>query len=144
YDAANRLAEIHAGAASGPLQAAFVHDDNGNVTSDGKRSYTWDALDQLSSVSTAATTVAYGYDGEGRRVRKTLAAVDTLWLYDGQNIHAQYQAGWGNPAAVYTHAGTDTPLIKAAVTGPASYGVAQYYHADGLGNVLGLNGSDNT
>src|SRR5205085_12005717 len=44
YDAANRLAEIHAGAASGPLQAAFVHDDNGNVTSDGKRSYTWDAL----------------------------------------------------------------------------------------------------
>ena len=141
YDG-TQLRDIRQGTTSGALIANYQHDTNGNVTSDGTRTYTWDDLDQLVQISSAAATVAYSYDGAGRRIRKVVGGQTTQWTYDGQDIHGEYGASWGQPSALYTGSGaTDDPLIRAAVTGPASYGEASYYHADGLGSVVGLSSS---
>lgn len=146
YDAANQLTEIHTGSASGPLQTSLTYDPNGNITSDGFRGYTWDALDQLTEVTLAFSTVDYTYDDSGRRIQKSTGGVTTQWTYDGQDIYAEYPATWTTPNAVYTSAGaTDTPVIRVLTTGAATYGTASYYHADGLGSVVGLsNNADST
>ncbi|RTL29129.1 MAG: type IV secretion protein Rhs [Burkholderiales bacterium] len=146
YDAANQLTEIHTGSASGPLQTTLTYDANGNITGDGFRAYTWDAMDQLTEVTLAFTTVDYTYDDSGRRIQKSTGGVTTKWTYDGQDIYAEYPATWTTPNAVYTSGGaTDDPVIRVATTGAATYGTASYYHADGLGSVVGLsNNADNT
>nr|WP_256381552.1 RHS repeat-associated core domain-containing protein [Sulfuricella sp. T08] len=145
YDDANQLTEIHNGTITGTLLSTLSYDNNGNLQSDGSRSYTWDALNQLAQVTKGATTVAYGYDADGRRIRKVTGGITTQWLYDGQDIYAEYGAAWTNPNAVYTSGGgVDDPVIKATVTGASSYGQAQYYHADGLGSIVGLSNSTDT
>lgn len=143
YDAANELKEIHSGTTTGPLLASLSYDNNGNLQSDGTRTYTWDAIDQLSQVTNGATTVTYGYDSEGQRIRKTVNGATTQWLYDGDNVYAEYGAGWSAALALYTEAGTDYPILRANLTGGA-FGQAQYYHTDGLGSVVGVSNSTDT
>lgn len=70
---------------------AFIYDLNGNLTSDGTNTYTWDARDQLVSISGGATA-SFGYDTFGRRVQKTTGGQTTNYLYDGANV-VQEQAG---------------------------------------------------
>lgn len=144
HDAANQLMEMRYGSPSGSLIAALAYDNAGNVLSDGTRTYTWDALNQLSQVTNGATTVGYGYDGDGRRVRKVAGGTTTQWLYDGQNIYAEYGSAWTNPAAVYSWAGLDRPQSRSVVTGASSYGQTQYYAADGLGTVVGASNNTDT
>ena len=146
YDDANQLSEIHSGTLTGPLLSSLSYDNNGNLLSDGARTYTWDALNQLAQVSKGTTSVAYAYDAAGTRLRKVSGGITTQWLYDGQDIYAEYGTAWTNPSAVYTGSGgIDDPLIKATVTGTGSYGQASYYHADGLGSIVALsNSTDST
>jgi len=49
----------------------FTFDANGNMTSDGLRTFHWDARNQLTSVVAADASVTLEYDGMGRRVRQT-------------------------------------------------------------------------
>lgn len=128
-----------------------TYDANGNLTDDGLRTYTWDGLDQLSQVSGGDIGIAvnYSYDDSGRRIAKAIAGTQTLWTYDGQDIYAEYTDKWTTPSAVYTSGGAiDDPVIKATITatgtGPGSYGPALYYHADGLGTVVGLSNSQDS
>ncbi len=144
YDTANQLEEIHSGSLGGPLLATLSYDANGNLASDGTRTYTWDAINQLSQVTRGATSVAYSYDSEGRRIKKVTGGVTTHWLYDGPNIYAEYGTAWTNPNAIYTQAGIDTPLIRTTLSG-GNFAQAQYYHSDGLGSIVGLaNNTDST
>jgi hypothetical protein len=73
YNAANQLTQWGA--------TPLTYDNNGNLTSDGTNTYTWNARNQLSSM-TGATFV---YDGLGRRQKKTIGASNTEFLYDGVN-----------------------------------------------------------
>lgn len=57
----------------------FVHDDDGNLTSDGRFIYTWDAENRLTAMEThpsisseARRKLAFSYDAMGRRVSKTV------------------------------------------------------------------------
>jgi len=46
-------------------------DANGNLTSDGTKTYVWNALNQLVEVKEGTTTIAtFEYDGAGRRTEK--------------------------------------------------------------------------
>ncbi|MGE0464158.1 MAG: Rhs family protein, partial [Vicinamibacterales bacterium] len=65
YDAANR------GTAFGG--ATLAHDLNGNLTSDGSSTYTWDARDRLVGLNGPGLTGSFAYDATGRR---TLATVN--------------------------------------------------------------------
>lgn len=84
YDAANQIA-TWAG-------TQFTHDANGNLTSDGVRSYTWDARDQLASL-TGAVSGTFAYDGFGRRRSKTIGGTTTQFLYDGSNPVQELSGG---------------------------------------------------
>ncbi|HWF86512.1 MAG TPA: hypothetical protein VG222_16750, partial [Vicinamibacterales bacterium] len=76
YDAANRLTAWDS--------TSFSYDLNGNLTGDGATTYTWNARNQLASLSGGATA-SFQYDGTGRRRGKTISGTTTNFLYDGLN-----------------------------------------------------------
>jgi RHS repeat-associated protein len=47
----------------------FTYDANGNLTADGAVSFSWNARNQLTAVSSAGNVTALSYDGEGRWTR---------------------------------------------------------------------------
>jgi RHS repeat-associated protein len=63
--------------------ASLAYDANGNLTSDGTNTYTWNARNQLVSISGGASA-SFQYDPFGRRVSKTIGGM-TQYLYDGAN-----------------------------------------------------------
>ena len=75
---------------SGSGGQAFTFDANGNVTSDGIRSFTWDAKDRLRSITTATSSMSFTLDGLGRRVQtvRTIAGTQTttVAIYCGLQI----------------------------------------------------------
>jgi RHS repeat-associated protein len=78
YDAANRLSNWNG------RQRSF--DVNGNLSSDGNNSYTWNARNQLASISGAMGTASFQYDAFGRRTNKYVNGIATSYLYDNFNI----------------------------------------------------------
>jgi RHS repeat-associated protein len=63
--------------------ASLTYDANGNLTSDGVNTYTWNARNQLVAISGGASA-SFQYDPFGRRVSKTIGGT-TQYLYDGGN-----------------------------------------------------------
>lgn len=90
---------------------SFAYDANGNLSSDGTRTYTYDAADRLKTVTQGATTVTFAYDGIGRRLKQTVGATETRYLWCGTTICQQRN---GSDTAEkrfysegeYVHAGT--------------------------------------
>jgi RHS repeat-associated protein len=81
-----------------PRQIAFGYDPCGNMTSDGVRSYSWDADNRLISVSDLSHKSDYQYDGLNRKVRTTEYVKQSgIWnpvssiqyVYDGWNCVAE-------------------------------------------------------
>lgn len=65
--------------------------------------YHWNLLGQLTSVVTSAgDSVAYGYNGLGTRVRRTVAGVTTRYRYDGDDLAAEVD-GSGNRIRTYAY-----------------------------------------
>lgn len=102
---------------------SFVHDDDGNLTQDGRWVYTWDAENRLVAMETRATVATafpaikqrleFKYDLQGRRIAKLVkqwnvplanwtTTVDLRFLYDGWNLLTELDALNAN-AVVRTH-----------------------------------------
>lgn len=77
YNAGNRLTSW--------AGSTFSYDLNGNLTGDGTNTYSWDARNQLSSIS-GGVSASFGYDGVGRRKTKTIGSSQTGFVYDGLNF----------------------------------------------------------
>jgi len=77
YNAANQLT-----AWSG---AALLYDANGNLTSDGSNTYTWDSRQRLSTLQ-GTTSGSFSYDAANRRNQKTIAGQTTGYVFDGLNL----------------------------------------------------------
>jgi len=84
----------------------FSHDADGNVTSDGRFTYTWDAENRLVGMETLTNLpvsvprqkLLFGYDASFRRVSKVVSnwtgsswtcASDHRFIYDGWNLLAE-------------------------------------------------------
>ncbi len=142
YDAAHQLTEIHQGSATGPLLASLGYDPNGNlitkVAGATTTALTYDVFNRLVQVAkTGQATQTYAYDGQGRRIAKSVGNSVTGYLYNGPDILAEYGGGtnWTTAAATatYTHGPQiDEPLLRTTATG------TQYYHQDGLGSVVAM------
>ncbi|MGH6645595.1 RHS repeat-associated core domain-containing protein [Aquabacterium sp.] len=130
-------------------QATLGYDAAGNLTSktagNTVQALGWDAnndlrqvISQVSSVVGGTTTTTsyneiYNYDHEGRRIARQMqtgsSLYQSLYLYNGQDIHKEYALQWLTPVAAYTQGpGEDDPLIHQSSAGN------RYYHADGLGS----------
>lgn len=84
YDDANQIATFGG--------TTFSYDANGNLTNDGVRSYTWNARNQLASL-TGPVSGSFAYDGVGRRRSKTIGSTTTGFLYDGLNPVQELSGG---------------------------------------------------
>jgi RHS repeat-associated protein len=125
---------------------ALEYDLDGNVTRKywttdsaqfNQRLY-WNSVSQPDSVRTTVagggtTTTKFGYDGFGRRVRKRVGTQTTWYVWQGQQVVAEYDSATGALQRHYTYyPGTDRP--HSLGTTAARY----YFLTDGRGNVGGL------
>ncbi len=81
---------------------AFSYDPDGNLTNDGRWSYTWDAENRLVAMAASAPvgpqiSLKFDYDANGRRIRKQVwpnatwtgnPTNDLRFVYDGWNLIA--------------------------------------------------------
>ena len=93
----NRISQI-----SGPLIINFGYDDNGNITSKGDFTFTYNANNRLSRVEQGGTTVSeYIYNGLGQRTSKTTSEGTTLFHYC-QHCQEGVLIGESDPAGNFT------------------------------------------
>jgi len=155
YDSAGRRARVGGSLASTGLpqtltttsynsanhQTAFAgqtltYDNNGNLTNDATSTYTWDARNQLVSMSGPSLTASFQYDAFGRRIAKTINSATTSFLYDGVNI-VQEQSG-GTATANLLSGAIDQLLSRSDSSGIVTP------LADALGGNIALTDSNGT
>lgn len=86
----------------------ITYDDDGNMTSDGRFNYTFDAENRISYIATTTAATSAGhpsiavsmfYDYLGRRVRKVDSTpggtTDRRYIYNGWNLMAEYYGPYG-------------------------------------------------
>ncbi|MGH6617906.1 RHS repeat-associated core domain-containing protein, partial [Sphingomonas sp.] len=103
--------------------ATFGYDANGNLTSDGSNSFTYDVENRLITRS-GGVGVALAWDPMGRLYRVSSPTTDTRFLYDGDELVAEYSA-----------AGV---LLRRYVHGPAEDDPFLWYEGATLANRRGL------
>jgi RHS repeat-associated protein len=114
----------------------LTYDANGNLTSDGVNTYTWNARNELVSVSGTGLSASFTYDAFGRRSAKTINGATTQFVYDGLNA-VQEKVG-GSPSANTLTAGVDQSLTRTDSNGPLNF------LTDGLGSTLSLTDANGT
>ena len=111
--------------------AAFTYDANGNLTSDGSGTYVYDVENRLISGPNGATLT---WDPLGRLFRSSSNShAATTYLYDGDDLVAEYDAA-NVMLRRYVHGdGADTPLVW--YEGPTTAS-PQYLYTDHLGSII--------
>lgn len=112
---------------------SLTYDLNGNLTSDGTNTYTWNARNELTSISSPSLSAGFTYDAFGDRITKTINGSTTSYLYDGANL--VQESASGTPTANILTGGLDEVFTRtdaAGVWGPL---------LDGLGSTTALTDS---
>jgi RHS repeat-associated protein len=122
YDDGNQVATFDG--------TSFSYDANGNLTSDGTRNYTWNARNELVSL-TGPVNGSFGYDAFGRRRAKTIGGTTTQFLYDGLNPVQELSGGTAT-ANVLTGLGIDEYFTRTDAAG------VRNYLTDALGSSVAL------
>jgi len=84
YDNANQLDYL----IDNGVRTDFTYDANGNQTSKGDMTFTWDYQNRLVQVNNPRYPVpsTFAYDGDGKRISKTDSKGTTNYIYDGGNV----------------------------------------------------------
>ncbi|TGP85428.1 MULTISPECIES: RHS repeat-associated core domain-containing protein, partial [unclassified Mesorhizobium] len=101
---------------------AMAYDANGNLTSDGSRTLTWDEANRLKTVSLASNTVNLSYGPDGARAKKASTFATTLYPDASVEI---------DPAIPGSEVYTRYPHPDVKVVGAAKY----FLHRDHLASV---------
>ncbi|WP_338525221.1 RHS repeat-associated core domain-containing protein [Pseudomonas batumici] len=128
YNAANQLTAWGG--------ATLLYDANGNLTSDGSNTYTWDSRQRLSTL-TGTTSGSFSYDAVNRRSQKTIAGQTTSYVFDGINL-VQELTGAGTPTV---QANLLTGGIDEVFSRTEAGGSTYSYLADALGSTQALTDS---
>jgi RHS repeat-associated protein len=141
---------------------SFSYDADGNLTNDGRFSYTWDGENRLVGMTVNTNVgpqyqLTFTYDSKGRRIQKVVAtngvAISTnKFLYDGWNLIAETRPNnslilsyvWGSDlSGTAQGAGGVGGLLEVSYYGSATTNCFAAY--DGNGNVAALvNAADGT
>jgi RHS repeat-associated protein len=106
--------------------ASFTYDANGNMTSDGSNTYTWDAENRLTAVTqTGGDSVTFAYDGRGRRTRVTE-------LHAGNVVHDRRVVWCGAVRCQEIEGSAQTTFFA---EGMVRNGESLFYTQDHLGSV---------
>jgi RHS repeat-associated protein len=139
-----------------PASEVLTYDADGNLKSDSRWTYTWDAVNRLTKMETLAAAVSLGvpnrrlefaYDFQDRRVQKkvylnNVLQSDTRFIYDGWNVVAELDAAgavtqryvWGIDFSGTTQGAGGVGGLLMVGSGSATYLAAH----DGRGNVTAL------
>ena len=109
---------------------SFTFDANGNMISDGTRTFVWDAEDRLARVSLGGNEVAnFAYSATGIRTRKTAGGVTTSYVFDGARV-VEERSSTGGITKYFHGPGIDNVLATIDTSG-----VTSYYVRDHLGSI---------
>ncbi len=127
---------------TGVAGALFSYDSNGNLTSDGSVTYTYDIENRLKTAS-GAKSATLEYDPMGRLYETSGGGTTTRFLYDGDALVAEYNTS-GAVVKRYVHGmGVDNPLIEYAGSSVSSSNRRNLY-ADRLGSITAITNSSGT
>ncbi len=102
---------------------SLAYDTNGNLTSMGSSTYSWDYRNRLTSAYVPSATTTYAYDHTTDRVKKTIGATSTIYANDLYNTD-------GTTKIKHIYAGEE---LIATITTVGSTSTKQYIHSDHLG-----------
>jgi RHS repeat-associated protein len=119
-----------------PIPSAALRGLRGNLLSDGVRTFTYDAANRLTSVTSGTLTTAFEYDGLGNRTAQTVDGVTTEYVLD--------VAGGLPEVIVATTGGASTRYVQVQgqILAQQDSGAWTHILADHLGSVRQLVGSD--
>ena len=91
---------------------------NGNLTTDGTNTYTYDSEQRLLTATGAFGSASYSYDPFGRRLSKTVNGTTTRFLYDGDDLLAETDSAGTLTASYLYGPGIDEPLrmVRGGIT----------------------------
>ncbi|HXG67169.1 MAG TPA: hypothetical protein VNO70_18850 [Blastocatellia bacterium] len=132
----NRIASVTQGSVF-----AYTYDAAGNVTSDGAHTYTYDAENRLKEVDGGASA-AYAYDPQNRRIKKVVGSASTHYVWEGNEVIGEFNAGTGAHLADYVKAGGQliAKLASGVVTWYVSDRLSVRLLLDNGGAVVGRQG----
>src|SRR5579883_2214117 len=107
----------------------YSYDASGNMTNDGINTLVYDAENHLVSATNGGASGTYTYDGNGLRVKKVSGSNNTVYIFSGSKVIAEYDNGVavGSPSREYIYSGSAL-LAKIDSSG------TKYYHQDHLSN----------
>ncbi len=126
----NRIASVNG--------TAFSYDASGNVTNDGARTYTYDAESRVVGVSGVAAE-SYGYDAANHRVKKEVGGVVMRYIWEGDQVIAEYERGGGSTQAAGTRYYHQDRLSTRLITDSAGNMVGTTDHLP-FGEEIGASG----
>ncbi len=108
----------------------FGYDNNGNITSENSRSYTYNQNNRLIQATENSITLGeYTYNGVGQRIKKVAGSVTTIYHYDRfGNLIAESNAG-GSFGVDYLY--LNGQILAKIDISPTE--ALYYYHDDHLG-----------
>jgi RHS repeat-associated protein len=112
--------------ADGNLTRKYKKDATGVITFD--QSFSWNSLGELVSVTTSGATTTFGYDGFGRRVRKSGPSGTEQHFYDGDQLFAVLDGAGSLKVGYAYYPGVDRPH---------SVWRGAYFLPDHLGSIVG-------
>lgn len=124
---------------SGPLIRKNVYDSQGNLLSDGTRSFLYNAFGRMSSSSHQGVNVRYAYNAMGQRAVKRsnsrqIPSGTTLFIYDEQGrLIGEYDAQGTPIQETIFLGGLPVAIVKPEVTGSGKIFRVFYIYADHLG-----------
>ncbi len=105
YDEANRLMVVDG--------APYTWDDNGNLVSDGEKTYTYNQANRLTELTDGTTTYQFNYNGDGARLWQVIAGVPTTYTQDlAAPLPVVLQSKTGANSTKYVYALGTRPLVQ--------------------------------
>ncbi|WP_306520998.1 RHS repeat domain-containing protein [Rheinheimera sp.] len=120
---------------------SLSYDLNGNLKSFDGWLYSYNAHNRLTSANKGDTSLSLEYDATGRLNSSTVYGTKTTFLYDGNELIAEYNAA-GTLLKRYVHGvGSDDPLVSFDGSGTSS---PTYLLADERGSIVAETNSTGT
>lgn len=127
YNALNQMQQIPC------TNATPSYDRNGNLLSDGVRTFTYDneGDGRILTARNGSTTASYGYDPDGNRISKTVNGTTTTYAVDQSGREIAELVG-GTIQHLYAYSASDTAPVAVI----DASGNPVFNHTDRLGSVI--------
>lgn len=119
------------------MAAAAGYDANGNLISDGTRTFAYDAENRLISVTGGSAPLTLSYDPLGRLLKTTSSGSSTTFNYAGSQLVAEHDPATSTLLRGYVHGDrTDEPMAWSEGATPGAD--LRFLHPDRLGSIIAV------